>query len=211
MKLINKYAPKTLDDVIGQPKAIDRLKRLIGRDGFAGGAFWIVGPSGTGKTTIANCIGRQLSGDPIDVIELDGDSCTVDAVRKASEMMSLRALSGGFRVWIVNEAQAMTPRAVQAWLTTLDRLPSKVCVIFTTTEESEDIFGEYDGPFRSRCTTIPLTNQGLAPVFAARALEIARAENLDGQPLPAYVKLVQRHKNNMRAVLNDIESGCMLE
>ena len=39
--------------------------------------------------------------------------------------MRYSALSGGFRVWIVNEAQAMTARAVQAWLTALDRINAR--------------------------------------------------------------------------------------
>jgi DNA polymerase III delta prime subunit len=105
----------------------------------------------------------------------------------------------------------MTAKAVQAWLTVLDPVPARTIVIFTTTEDSADLFGQFDGPFRSRCKTIAFTNQGLAQVFAERARTIALAENMDGKPEAAYVRLVQRRKNNMRAVLNDIESGEMLD
>lgn len=211
MTLTEKYRPRDLDSVIGQPKAVERIKRIIGRNGFDRDAFWIVGASGTGKTTIAKIIAGMLANDDIDVIELDGEACTVDAVREAARTMSFLALSGGFRVWIVNEAQAMTPKAVQAWLTTLERMPRKTCVIFTTTADSENLFDEYDGPFRSRCKTIALTNQGLADAFARRAREIAQAEGLDGQPESKYVRLVQSCKNNMRMVLNRIESCEMME
>lgn len=210
MRLADKYRPRVWDELLGQEKAVAKVRRIIDRPGFSGDSFWIVGPSASGKTSMAWIIARQFA-DSFDIIELDGEACTVDAVRKASETMQYTTLSGGFRVWIVNEAQAMTAKAVQAWLTVLDPLPPRVIVIFTTTEDSADLFGQFDGPFRSRCKTIGFTNQGLAQVFAERARAIALAENMDGKPEAAYVRLVQRCKNNMRMVLNEIEAGEMID
>lgn len=50
----------------------------------------------------------------------------------------------------------------------------------------------------------------MADALAPRLLEIARAESLDGQPVEAYKRLMQRCKNNIRAALCEIESGAML-
>ncbi len=140
MMLHETYRPTTFERFIGQPKAIQRLQRIIDRPSFDGDAFWIVGPSGTGKTTLAQIIAGRFC-DGLDIMELDGEACSVDAVRKAADSMHYTTLSGGFRCWIVNEAQAMTSRAVQAWLTVLDRLPRRTIVTFTTTEDSADLFG----------------------------------------------------------------------
>ena len=210
MSLQHKYQPQTWADFIGQDKAVRRVRRIIDRPDFDGDALWVCGPSGCGKTSMAWIIARQFA-DPFDIVELDGEACSIDAVRKAADLMQYTTLSGGYRAWIVNEAQAMTGRAVQAWLTALDPLPARVLVIFTTTEDSADLFGQYDGPFRSRCKSIAFTNQGLAPAFARRAREIARAEGMDGKPESAYLRLVQQSRNNMRAVLQEIESGVMCD
>lgn len=208
--LHEQYRPQTWDDFIGQEKAVQRVRRIIDRRKFDGDAFWLAGPSGTGKTTLAWLIARQFC-DDLDINELDGEACTVDAVRRAADAMPYTTLSGGFRAWIINEAQAMTPKAVQAWLTVLDKLPRRVLVIFTTTEESAELFGQYDGPFRSRCKSIQFTNQGLAQAFAERAKTIAQSEGLDGKPLDQYIRLVQRCRNNLRYVIQEVESGAMLE
>jgi DNA polymerase-3 subunit gamma/tau len=46
--LYEKYRPKTLDDVLGQTKAVKVIKRLI-QNGAGGRCFWVSGGSGTGK------------------------------------------------------------------------------------------------------------------------------------------------------------------
>lgn len=58
------------------------------------------------------------------------------------------------------------------------------------------------------CRSRILASWRLPPV--ARALEIAQAEGLDGQPLAKYKRLVQDCKNSMRAVLQRIDAGEML-
>jgi replication-associated recombination protein RarA len=209
MTIHERYRPQQWSDVVGQEKAIAKIRRIIERPDFRGDAFWIVGPSGCGKTSAARIAAAQLA-HPWNVFELDGEACTVDAVREARQQMDYTPLGGRLKVWIVNEAQAMTPKAAQAWLTVLDPVPNNVVVIFTTTEDSTDIFGDYSRPFMSRVKEIPLTSQGLAPLFAARAKQIAEAEGLDGQPIEKYAKLAKDCHNNMRAMLQRIELGEMI-
>lgn len=96
-------------------------------------------------------------------------------------------------------------------MTLLERLPKKRLVIFTTTEPlQEDLFGSFSGPFGSRCKVFSFTNQSLAQDMAQRAQQIAQAENLDGQPIQKYLRLVQDCRNNMRQVLQRIDAGEMI-
>jgi hypothetical protein len=51
----------------------------------------------------------------------------------------------------------------------------------------------------------------LKRAFAERAREIAGKEGLDGKPIEAYEALAARCKYNFRAMLQEIESGAMME
>lgn len=209
--LYEKYRPLTVDAFIGQEKVKRQLSAIMGRDGWDRDALWIQGASGTGKTSLAEILARQVGAAELDTIELDGDKCSVDAVRDLERTLNLTSLWGKWKVVIVNEAHAMTARAVQAWLTLLERLPKHRLVIFTTTESLEaDLFGNFSGPFGRRCKVFSFTNQGLAQAFAARAREIADAEGLNGQPMARYVRMVQDCHNNMGRVLQRIEMAEMM-
>ncbi len=210
MQLYEKYRPKTLDDFIGQPKIKKQLQAMMSRDSWDRDALWLQGPSGTGKTSLAWIVANTVANE-FDIDELDGDKCNVEAVRELERSLNLTSLFGDWKVVIVNEAHAMSHKAVQAWLTLLERLPTNRLVIFTTTESIQaDLFGNFSSPFTSRCKVFTFTNQGLAQDMATRAKTIAQSEGLDGQPDSKYLRLVQDCKSNMRLVLQRIDACEML-
>ena len=211
MQLYEKYRPKALDDFIGQEKVIKQVKALTNRKEWDRDALFIQGPSGTGKTSLAWIIARQLA-DDFEIQEIDGDDCNVQKVRQIEQNINMCPMIGTWRVWIVNEAHAITGRAIQGRLTLLERLPANRLIIFTTTEslQSADLFGNFSHPFARRCKVFTFTNQGLAQDMAKRAKEIAKTEGLDGKPDHAYLRLVQECKNNLGMVLQRIEQGDML-
>ncbi len=210
MQLYEKYRPADLAGFIGQDKIKKQINMITSRDSWDRDALWIQGPSGTGKTTLAWIIARKVAHD-LFINELDGDKCTMQAVRDLENTLSLIA-PNSWRAVIINEAQAMTRQAVQAWLTLLERLPKHTLIIFTTTENmiETDLFGNFSSPFARRCKVFTFTNQGLSQAMASRAKEIAMSENLDGQPLQKYIRLVQDCRNNMGAVLQRIDACEML-
>ncbi len=211
MQLHEQYRPSTWSEVVGQDKTLAKIDRLRKR-GLAGRAYWLSGQSGTGKTTIARLIASEVA-DAWAIDEIDGSKCTSAKVDEIEETLHHRPLGGGCWVWIINEAHLLAPRVIGRLLVTIENLPAYAALIFTTTcEAQEQLFdARLDASaFLSRCAVLGLARRDLAKPFAQRAKEIAHREGLDGASIEKYVRLCKEHRNNLRSVLQVVESGGML-
>lgn len=214
--LYEKYRPQTFGEVIGQEKAVRTISKVIEKAGWGGQAFWISGASGTGKTTLARIIGAMGADADFGVTEFDSadnlDVEAMDEIDRTMRMYGWGAKSG--RCFIVNEAHALRGPIIRRLLGLLERIPSHVVWVFTTTREGADkLFDDQidASPLLSRCIEIRLTNQGLNKTFAEHCQRIAQAENLDGKPLKAYEQLARDCHNNCRKMLMEIAAGVMAE
>jgi DNA polymerase III gamma/tau subunit len=213
MQLFEQYHPKSFDEVVGQEKAVRVIKQLAAKGNLAGRAYWLAGPSGTGKSTLGRLIALEVA-DQFNLDEIDATDLSAAAIREIERKSHCRGLgTKNGRAYLVNEAHGLRKDAVRQLLTTLDtgRIPSHVVWVFTTTDQGAALFDGIDtSPLLSRCCRLPMARFGIVDAFAKLAQRIAQAEGLDGRPLEDYVALVKEQKFNMRAVLQEIEAGAML-
>jgi replication-associated recombination protein RarA len=189
------------------------VQALAKRGGLAGRAFFITGQSGTGKTTIARLIASEVAGE-WDIEELDAGALTVARIQDVERGLAFRGMGErGGRAVIVNEAHGLRKDAIRQLLVVLERIPAHVIWLFTSTTEATDaLFEDCDdaSPLLSRCLRLDLARRDLAKAFAERCKAIAEKEGLDGRPVEQYVRLIQKHRQNLRAALQDVEAGAML-
>ena len=213
-QLHEQYRPDSLSDVAGQADVVKALS-VLARRGLGGRAYWLAGPSGTGKTTVARIIAGEGASE-WGVEELDCSGLMPGAI-KDWERRASRLNLGDPSGWalILNEAHGLRKDTIRQLLVTLERLPPYVVVCFTTTGEGRDKLFEdcIDAhPLLSRCIELPFQASGdqLELDFAMQCMLVSRAEAWDGQPVTAYVNLVRKHKSNLRACLQEVEAGGMM-
>lgn len=213
MTLSEQHRPKTLDAVIGQEKIVAVLSRLQANGSLLGRALYFYGKSGIGKSTLAEIIAATVA-SPMYITRTTGRELTAAVVRDWFKQTAFSPLFGNGYALIVNESHGLSKPAIEVLLDVMEQLDGKKAVIcFTTTKDGNDLFEDTQldaAPFASRCLTFKLTDQGLAPKFAAHVRAIAQAAGLDGKPEAAYVKLAYDCGLNLREMLKRVEQGVML-
>lgn len=174
---VEKYRPRKLQEVIGQKHIVERLSAYVKIRSMPHMLF--AGPAGSGKTTCAIALARELYGDGwrANLIELNAsDERGIDVVRGKIKDFARAASLGGtdFKIIFLDEADALTSDAQAALRRTMER-NTQTCRFILSCNYSSKIIE----PIQSRCAVFrfrPLTEadarQYLKRIATAEGVEV---------------------------------------
>lgn len=144
-----RYRPEKFEEVVGQQEIVKRVKSLVQALNIPHLLF--AGPAGTGKSTLALIIVKQLFGEnwKQNYIELNAsDERGIEVVRqKVKDFARTKALGNvPFKVIFLDEADALTREAQQALRRTMENYTNTCRFILSCNYSSKII-----DPIQSRC------------------------------------------------------------
>ena len=135
--LYRQYRPQTFADVEGQDHITKILEAAIKNKKVAH-AYLFVGTRGTGKTSVARILARELGVTDKDLYEIDAASHTgVDNIRELREAVNVLPFESPYKFYIIDEAHMLSKQAWNALLKTIEEPPPHALFVLATTERDK--------------------------------------------------------------------------
>jgi replication factor C small subunit len=204
---VEKYRPRGLSEVVGQDDVVERLKAYVKAGNVPHLLF--AGPPGTGKTTCAIAMARDLYGSEGwagRFLELNAsDERGIGVVRgKIKEFARVgTAEAQGFKIVFLDEADALTSEAQGALRRTMEKYSATTRFVLSCNYSSKIM-----DPIQSRCAVFrfrPLTTEQVKR-FIRR---IAQEERLD-VTADGVDALVHVARGDLRKTVNTLQVAAAL-
>jgi len=199
---VEKYRPATIDETVLPPPLKNTFLEIVKNGELPNMLF--TGSAGTGKTTVAKALCRQLG---LDYIMINGsEEGNIDTLRgKIKQFASSVSLSGGVKVVILDEADYLNPQSTQPALRGFIEEFSNNCRFILTCNYKNRIIE----PLHSRCgiyefNTTKKQLAELAGQFHKHLLDILNKENVIVES-KAAADLIMKYAPDWRRILNEAQ------
>jgi replication factor C small subunit len=200
---IEKYRPKTLDDVVGQDEIVERLNAYVKTKSVPHLMF--AGPAGTGKTTCALALAKEVFGDTWkqNFNELNAsDERGIGIIRGKIKDFARTAPIGkaNFKIIFLDEADSLTNDAQSALRRTIEKY-THICRFILSVNYSSKIID----PIQSRCTVFrfsPIKEDDIKKYIRKIATNEKLEVTADGLDTLIFIS-----RGDMRKAINVLQVG----
>lgn len=172
---VDKYRPKSFDDVVGQEEAVRKLKAMAETKTVQHLLF--SGPPGVGKTTCALILAKESLGenwqDNFMQLNASDDRKLITIQTKVKEFSRSKPLNASFKIIFLDEADSLTTEAQQALRRMMEDYGENCRFIFSVNYQSNIIEA-----IQSRCVIIRFKSLDKSAVFSLID-KISNSENLE--------------------------------
>ena len=191
---VEHYRPSTLKGYVGNEQIKNTIQRYLNQDDIQNFCFY--GPSGTGKTTLAKIIIKNLNCDYLYINA--SDERGIDTIREKVTGFASTASFKSLKVIILDEADFLTINA-QASLRNVIETFSRTTRFILTCNYIERIID----PIQSRCQVLKVIPPSKKEI-AQHLVGILNQENVEYQ-LEDLANVVTQFYPDLRKMLNTIQ------
>lgn len=192
VQLTEKYRPRHLADFQGHDSIRRILAQLVAVPFDS--AWFFLGASGTGKTSMALAVSEALGGE---LFHVPSRLCDLETVGRIVSRCAYQPMNGGRHVILIDEADRMTSAAQLAFLSVLDSINAVMIFTANDTKLIED-------RFLSRCRLLRFETKNLAPAAVQFLGEVWTREG-GAADRPDMAGLFRKSGSNLRTALMNLE------
>jgi len=193
---VEKYRPQDLDGFIGDQTVRNKIQEYL-KEGTLQNLL-LFGPAGTGKTSLAKLIVKQLGADYLYINA--SDERGIDTIRDKIVPFASSIGFNGLKVVILDESDYLTAQAQATLRNVIETFSSSCRFIFTCNYLDRII-----APLQSRCMAFGITPPSKKEV-GQHVLRICESEGID------YTKedlgqIIITHYPDIRKILNTVQGS----
>ena len=199
---VEKYRPSTLSDCILPSQLKKDFNQILKQRELQN--MLLTGTAGTGKTTVAKAMCKELN---LDYIIINGsEESGIDTLRnKIKQFASSVSLEGGYKVVILDEADYLNPQSTQPALRGFIEEFSANCRFILTCNFKNRIIE----PLHSRCSVIEFgipkgEKQSIAAGMMERLEHILTKEGVSYEQ-PVLAELIMKYFPDFRRTINELQ------
>tara|TARA_Y100000385_G_scaffold263169_1_gene295398 strand:+ start:302 stop:1210 length:909 start_codon:yes stop_codon:yes gene_type:complete len=192
--LVEKYRPTVLQDYVGNEQVKETIQKYLDQNDIQNFIFY--GPAGTGKTTLAKLIVKNLDCDYLYINASDENG--IDTIRDKVKGFASAASWNGIKVVILDEADFITINGQAALRNVIETFSRSTRFILTCNFVERII-----DPIQSRCQVLKIVPPSKS-VIAKHLADVMGKESIS-HDVKEVATIVNKNYPDVRKMLNTIQ------